>query len=102
MRPHPLAAALVAGALAGGCASAACVPSSVVVDRKEERKEMRSEFRGMRTGPTGTVTDDRREVIVTEYWVRGRDGRWYEVNAGQFAAVEPGQTLSLCRVPSPR
>jgi len=102
MRLRLLAVTCAAGALAAGCASTACAPSSVVVDRKEERKEMRSEFRGMRTGPTGSVTPERREVIASEYWVLGRDGRWYEVTAAQWQAAEPGQALSLCGVPSPR
>ena len=96
MRPHPLSTVIAAGALAAGCASAACAPASVVVERKEERKEMRSEFRGMRTSPTGAVVPDRREVIVPEYWVLGRDGRWYELSESAWQAAEPGQTVSLC------
>ena len=102
MRLASFAMVIAAGALAAGCAGASCAPTSVVVERKEERKEMRSEFRGMRTGPTGTVTPDRREVIASEYWVLGRDGQWYEVTAAQWQAAEPGQVLSLCGAPSPR
>src|SRR5437764_4613740 len=80
MPSHPVPTMILAAALAGGCASAACVPASVVVERKDERREPRSELRGVRTGPTGSVVEDRREVIVPEYWVLGRDGRWYQLS----------------------
>ncbi|HTO13956.1 MAG TPA: hypothetical protein VMQ51_20450 [Candidatus Binatia bacterium] len=97
MRLHPWSTAILVGALAAGCASVACTPASVVVERKEERKELRSEFRGMRTSPSGALVEDRREVIVPEYWMLGRDGRWYQLTESQWRAAEPGQTLSLCR-----
>jgi hypothetical protein len=88
---------MAAGALAAGCAGAVCTPATVVVERKDERKEMRSEFRGMRTSPTGAVVPDRREVIGSEYWVLGRDGHWYELPESEWRAAEPGQSVSLCR-----
>lgn len=97
MPSHPVAAAIVAGALAAGCASAACAPAAVVVERTEERREMRTEVRGVHTGPTGAVVEDRGEVMVSTYWVLGRDGRWYRVSAAEFQGAEPGSTLSLCR-----
>src|SRR5689334_17373356 len=96
MTRHSFWVAVAAGALAAGCATAACVPTTVVVERKDERKELRSEVRGMRTGPTGAVVPDRREVIGSEYWVLGRDGRWYELSESEWRAVEPGQSVSIC------
>jgi hypothetical protein len=86
-----------AGALTAGCAAVACTPATVVVDKKDERKELRSEVRGMRTGPTGAVIEDRRSVIASEYWVLGNDGRWYEISESAWRAVEPGQSISVCR-----
>jgi hypothetical protein len=97
MRPRPFSVAVLTAALAAGCATATCVPSTVVVERKEERPGLRTEVRGVRTGPTGIVTEDRREVIVSEYWVLGRAGRWYQLSAAEWQAAEPGQPLSLCR-----
>jgi len=97
MRPHPFATAIAAGALLAGCASAACVPATVVVERKEERRGLRSEFRGMRTSPTGAVVQEQREVVVPEYWVLGRDGRWYQLGQSEWQAAEPGRAISLCR-----
>jgi hypothetical protein len=97
MTGHSFPAVTVAGALAAGCAGVACVPTSVVVERKEERRELRTEVRGMRTGPTGAVIQDRREVIVPEYWMLGRDGRWYQLSEREWRAAEPGQPLSFCR-----
>ena len=52
---------------------------------------------GLRTDSTGRVLEDRREVIVPEFWVLGGDGRWYEVSEADWRAVEPGHALSLCR-----
>jgi hypothetical protein len=97
MTRHSFWAALGAGALAAGCAAVTCTPASVVVERKDERKELRSEFRGMRTGPTGAVVEDRRDVIVPQYWVLGRDGRWYQLTESDWRAAEPGQPVSVCR-----
>jgi hypothetical protein len=83
--------------LAAGCASATCAPSTVVVERKEERPRVRTETRGVRTNATGRVVEDRRDVVVPEYWVQARDGRWYIVSESEWQAAEPGRALSLCR-----
>ena len=97
MPSRPVPTVILASAFAVGCASAACVPATVVVERKEERGELRSEVRGVRTSPTGSVVEDRREVIVPEYWVLGRDARWYQLSATEWQAAEPGRALSFCR-----
>jgi hypothetical protein len=97
MPSRPVPAVILASVFAAGCASTACVPATVVVERKEERRELRSEVRGIRTGPTGSVVEDRREVLVPEYWVLGRDARWYQLSAAEWQAAEPGRALSFCR-----
>jgi hypothetical protein len=83
--------------LVNACASVPCRPVQVVVDRKEERSRLRSEVRGLRTDPTGRVVEERRDVIVPEFWVRGADGRWYDVGEAEWRAAEPGSTLTVCR-----
>jgi len=97
MPAHARFVTILAAALAAGCASATCAPSTVVVERKEERPRVRTETRGVRTYPTGRVVEDRRDVVVPEYWVQGGDGRWYAVSEAEWAAAEPGRPLSLCR-----
>jgi hypothetical protein len=97
MRPRLLLVAMFAGALAAGCAGVACVPVTVVVEAKEERPRLRTETRGVRTDATGHVVEERRDVVVPEYWVRGRDGRWYDVSEAEWQAAEPGRALSRCR-----
>ena len=93
-----LSTALLAIALVGGCAGMACAPAAVVVERKEERARVRTETRGVRTDAgSGRVAEERRDVAVPEYWVLGRDGRWYDVSEAEFQAAEPGRALSLCR-----
>jgi hypothetical protein len=96
MRAHRSPAVFALAALVTGCASTQCAPVSVVVAQKEERSQLRTEVRGMRTSGTGAVVEDRRDVIVHEFWVRGTDGQWYQVGEPQWRAVEPGATLSLC------
>lgn len=86
-----LAAALAA------CASLACAPVTVVVAAKDERPRLQSEPRGLRTDELGRLKEQRREVIVPEYWVRDREGRWYRVGEAEWRAAEPGQPLALCR-----
>jgi hypothetical protein len=97
MRRRPLAPVLGLAALAAGCASAPCAPVSVVVERKEERPRVQTEVHGLRTDSTGRVLEDRRDVIVPEFWVLAGDGRWYEVSEADWRAAEPGRALSLCR-----
>jgi hypothetical protein len=97
MRLGPLASVLAAAALLQGCASFACTPVSVLVEGKEERPRLRTESHGIRTDATGRIVEDRRDVMVPEYWVRGQDGRWYDVSEADWKAAEPGRPLSLCR-----
>lgn len=86
----------LAAALAG-CASLACAPVTVVVAAKDERLRLQSEPRGLRTDELGRVKEQRREVIVPEYWVRDRQGSWYRVGEAEWRAAEPGQPMTLCR-----
>jgi len=97
MRADQVPWVLALAALAAGCATAPCSPVSVVVAQKEDRSQLRTEVRGLRTDPTGRVVEERRDVIVHEFWVRGADGRWYRIlNEAEWRAAEPGATLSLC------
>jgi hypothetical protein len=90
-----LAVALLA--LLEGCAGLACTPTTVIVARKDQRSRLLSEPRGMRTDEQGRVEEVRREVIVTEYWVQDREGRWHRVAESAWRAVEPGQSIQVCR-----
>jgi hypothetical protein len=83
--------------LCGGCATLACTPTTLSVAGKEERSVMRSEVRGVRTDSTGRVSEDRRQVIVPEYWVRDAAGQWYRVTEKEFHTAEPDRQLSICR-----
>ena len=80
-----------------GCAGVACTPTAIVVVTKDERPRLRSEPRGLRTDEFGRVKEQRREVIVPEYWVRDREGRWYRVTESEWRGVEPGQPMQVCR-----
>ena len=84
-------------ALAGGCASLACRPQTVLVERKEERVRLESEFRGLRQEGPGRPSEIRRDKIVSEYWIRDRDGAWYEVSEATWRDAAPGTSLELCR-----
>jgi hypothetical protein len=97
MRRSLLVVALALVASFGGCVDVACVPITVVVAAKDERPQLRSEPRGLGTDELGRVKEQRREVIVSEYWVRDREGRWYRVGEAQWRAVEPGQPTQVCR-----
>jgi hypothetical protein len=89
--PVALAAAL------GGCASLTCAPVTIVVAARDERPRLLSEPRGLRTDELGRLKEQRREVIVPEYWVQDREGRWYRVGEAEWRAAEPGQPMALCR-----
>jgi hypothetical protein len=80
-----------------GCAGVACTPAVIVVAEKDERLRLQSEPRGLRTDELGRVKEQRREVIVSEYWVRDPDGRWYRVARSAWQGVEAGQSLRVCR-----
>jgi hypothetical protein len=82
--PVALAAAV------GGCASLACAPVTIVVAAKDERPRLLSEPRGPRTDERGRLKEQRREVIVPEYWVQDREGRWYRVGEAEWRAAERG------------
>src|SRR5437764_525519 len=90
MRLTPL---LAAALLVEGCASTACTPVSVVVERKEERTRVRTESRGVRTGGTGAVVEDRRDVVVPEDWVKNLVGQ-KEVEIDQKMGAQ-GQKVTL-------
>ena len=96
MRPSAVALAVALLAILDGCAAVACTPVVIVVAEKDERLRLRSEPRGLRTDELGRVREQRREVIVSEYWVRDPDGRWYRVDGSAWQAVEPGQSLRVC------
>jgi len=91
------ALAVILAALLEGCAGVACTPATVIVARKDERTQLRSEPRGIRTDAQGRVSEVRREVIVSEYWVQDREGHWYRVAEPAWRAVEPGQPIQVCR-----
>ena len=89
-----IAATLIA--IFGGCAGVACTPATIVVAEKDQRPRLQSEPRGLRTDDLGRVKEQRREVIVPEYWVRDREGRWYRVGEAEWRVAEPGQPLQVC------
>jgi len=80
-----------------GCAGVACAPATIVVADKDERLRLQSELRGLRTDELGRVKEQRREVIVSEYWVRDRGGQWHRVGESAWRAAEPGQSMQVCR-----
>jgi hypothetical protein len=96
MRGRRVVVALLALALTG-CAGVACAPATIVVAKKDDRSQLRSEPRGIRTDAQGRVSEVRREVIVTEYWVQDHEGRWYRLGEAAWRAVEPGQPVEVCR-----
>ena len=97
MRRRHAALVLALGAVLGGCAGIVCDPATIVVTRKDERSQLRSAPRGMRTDELGRVSEVRREVIVTSFWVEDGEGRWYRVPEAAWRAVAPGQPLRVCR-----
>jgi hypothetical protein len=96
MRPIAVALAVALLVILDGCAGA-CTPAVIVVAEKDERLRLQSEPRGLRTDERGRVKEQRREVLVSEYWVRDPDGRWYRVAGSAWRGVEPGQSLQVCR-----
>ena len=97
MHRSVLAIAMPMIATLDGCAGVACTPTPIVVAEKDERPRLQSEPRGLRTDELGRVKEQRREVTVSEYWVRDRDGRWYRVAESSWRGVQPGQSLEVCR-----
>ena len=97
MRRLALTVLAVWMAALGGCAGLACSSVTIVVTEKDERPRLRSESRGLRTDELGRVKEERRDVIVPEYWVRDREGRWSRVDEAAWRSAEPGQPLTVCR-----
>jgi hypothetical protein len=90
------AAGLVISAALTGCASMGCEPREIVVDAREQRTRLDSEFRGLRTTEIGRVKEERRDVLVPEWWVRARNGKWYQVPEAVWRTAEPGRTVAVC------
>lgn len=90
------AVVVIAGALVA-CASVRCEPLHVVVDAREERMRLVGDPHGVRLDEHGRVRHDRRDVLVPSYWIRSREGAWYEVSETVWRAAEPGRVLSVCR-----
>jgi hypothetical protein len=92
-----LSASLVAAAALAACASVRCEPLDVIVDAREERTRLVSEPRGVRTDERGRVLHETRDVLRPSYWIRSREGAWYEVSEPVWRAAEPGRALPVCR-----
>ena len=97
MRQPFLAVIVLAAAVPNGCASVTCAPLTIVVARKDERPQLRSEPRTLRTDELGRLREERRDSIVSEYWIADRGGHWYRVPETQWRSVEPGQSVQVCR-----
>src|SRR5687768_3827243 len=97
MNVASVSAALVAAALLSGCASVRCEPLDVVVDAREERMRLVGDPRGVSIDERGRVRHERHDLLVPSYWIRSRDGAWYEVSETVWRAAEPGRVLSVCR-----
>jgi hypothetical protein len=80
-----------------GCAGVACTASAIVVAATDERTLLQSEPRGLRTDELGRVKEQRREVLVPEYWVQDVEGRWYRVSESVWRGAAPGQVVQVCR-----
>jgi len=80
-----------------GCADVACTPAAIVVAATDERTLLQSEPRGLRTDELGRVKEQRREVLVPEYWVQDAEGRWYRVSESVWRGAAPGQVVQVCR-----
>ena len=88
---------VLAAAVLNGCASVTCAPITIVVASKDERPQLRSEPRTLRTDELGRLKEERRDGIVSEYWIADREGHWYRVPEAQWRSVEPGQSVQVCR-----
>ena len=75
----------------------ACTPAAIVVAATDERTLLQSETRGLRTDELGRVKEQRREVLVPEYWVQDVEGRWYRVSESVWRGAAPGQVGQVCR-----
>lgn len=87
---------VVPGVLAG-CAAFTCQPVSVVVAAREERTRLESEFRGITTDHLGRVVEQRRDVLVPEYWIKDTAGAWHRVDARAWRSAMVGQPIEVCR-----
>lgn len=52
---------------------------------------------GVRSTPTGSVEDVKRQVTVREYWVQSSDGKWQQITEEQYEVAAPNATLEVCR-----
>lgn len=43
------------------------------------------------------MRQDTREVLVPSYWIRSREGAWYEVSEAVWRVADPGRALSVYR-----
>jgi hypothetical protein len=75
----------------------ACTPAAIVVAATDERTLLQSEPRGLRTDELGRVKEQRREVLLPEYWVQDVEGRWYRVSESVWRGAAPGQVVQVCR-----
>ena len=97
MRPRPLLLGAMLAATLHACASLTCAPATITVAAKDERPRLQSDPRGLATDQLGRVKEQRREVIVSEYWVRDCEGHWYRVSETEWRTAEPGRAMTVCR-----
>ena len=97
MNVASFSATLAAAAVLAASASVRCEHLDVVVDAREERMRLVGDPHGVRIDERGRVRHDRRDVLVPAYWIRSREGAWYEVSETVWRAAEPGRVLSVCR-----
>ena len=97
MHPRPLLLGATLAATLHACARLTCTPATITVAAKDERPRFSGEPRGLTTDELGRVKEQRREVIVSEYWVRDGEGHWHRVSETEWRAVAPGQTMTVCR-----
>ena len=97
MNVASLSAVVVVAAAMAACASVRCEELDVVVDARQERMRLVGNPRGVSIDEHGRVRHDQRDVLVPSYWVRSREGVWYEVSETVWRVAEPGRVLSVCR-----
>ena len=98
MRARALVPWVLAAPLAlTACAELACRPVTIVVADRERRARLESEFRGVTTDQAGRVVERRQDVVVDEFWVKDREGRWYRVSEAAWRRAAVGEALEVCR-----
>lgn len=82
---------------ANACAVATpCSPTSVVVERKEERARVEFRRGPVRVTPSGRVEETTEPVRVVEYWIHDTAGGGHRVDAAAFGAATPGRPIEVC------